>query len=148
MAFIFMILTSFWTYASELRPFESDGCTLSPDGTWRERDKWKECCVAHDLRLWGGGTKSERIAADNKLRSCKDAKAGPRIAYLFWLGVRIGSHSPFKLPRKQWGNAWPERPGHRSLSANEIDQLIMEIQSLEIEWQIKDEYILELTSRI
>lgn len=147
MTFIFLILTTFWTHASELRPFVSDGCTMAPDGTRRDRDKWKECCVAHDLRLWGGGTKEQRIEADNMLRSCMKEKSNPHIAFLFWLGVRLGSYSPFKLTNKKWGNAWPEQIGYRALTQDEINQLINEVQELEIDPRIKDDYVLELYSR-
>lgn len=148
MALIFLLLTSFWAQATELRPFESDGCTMSPDGTLRDRTKWKECCVAHDLRLWGGGTKDERIQADLDLRACMNEKAGARIAKIFWLGVKLGSHSPIKLPNKQWGNAWYENSGYRALSAEEIDQLILNIQEFDISPLIKDQYIRELEARV
>lgn len=147
MALIFILLTSLWVHASEIRPFESDGCTMSPDGTFRERTKWRDCCIAHDLRLWGGGTKEERVEADLTLRQCMETKAGPRIAKIFWLAVKMGSHSPIKLPNKQWGNAWYQNSGYRSLAPEEIDRLIIKIQELEINPQIKDDYILELQTR-
>ena len=146
--FIFFIFLSFFgASASELRPFNTDGCTLAPEGTWRDKDKWKQCCVAHDLRLWGGGTKSERKDADLKLRSCMEEKAGPIIANIFWLAVKAGSYSPFKLANKEWGNAWYSNSGYRSLSHDEIDQLIYQVQELEIDSDIKETYLYELQTR-
>ena len=147
MAFIFIFLLSFWAEASELRPFVSDGCTMAPDGTRREPEKWKECCQAHDLRLWGGGTKTERHEADKKLRSCMREKAGPRLAFIFWLGVKIGSHSPVKLPEKKWGNAWYKNSGYRTLNQDEINQLILEVQYLDLDPALKNDYINELNAR-
>ncbi len=148
MSLIFLLLTSMWINAGELRPFESDGCTMAPEGTIRERNKWKECCVAHDLNLWGGGTKLERIQADQNLRTCMQAKAGTAIARIFWLAVKMGSLSPIKLPNKEWGNAWYKDSGYRSLSPDEIDQLILELEVIDIDQKIKDEYILELQNRV
>jgi hypothetical protein len=39
----------------------SDGCTMFPDGCWRE------ACVEHDRAYYYGGTDDERRAADLKL---------------------------------------------------------------------------------
>lgn len=148
MFFILMLLTSFFSHAGDLKPFSSDGCTLAPDGTWRDPQRWKVCCVAHDLRLWGGGSRVEREEADSKLRSCIKERAGQRVAYIYWLGVRLGSHSPFKIPGMGWGNGWPHQVRYRSLNQDEISRLINEVQQLEIDTHIKDDYILELYSRI
>lgn len=136
-----------WANAMELRPFVSDGCTMSPDGTLRDRLKWRECCEAHDLSLWGGGTKEERVEADLKLRSCMEVKAGPRLAKIFWLAVKMGSHSPIKLRHKEWGNAWYKNSGYRPLTPDEINQLIEKVQELEISSEIKEDYIRELEAR-
>ncbi len=42
----------------KLRPFTSDGCSLAPDGTLSDVEKWRPCCVAHDKIYWLGGTRS------------------------------------------------------------------------------------------
>ncbi len=41
--------------ASDLRPFTSDGCSLFPDGTTRDRTRWCDCCMGHDIACWQGG---------------------------------------------------------------------------------------------
>lgn len=41
-----------------LRPFYSDGCSLSPDGYPNATidQKWVKCCVKHDVAYWIGGS--------------------------------------------------------------------------------------------
>lgn len=133
--------------APELRPFVTDGCTLSPDGTPRNRTLWRECCVAHDLRLWGGGTKAQRVAADEELFSCVEKKAGTTIAKVFLAGVRLGSYSPYKIPAKVWGNAWYERSGYRELPESELLQLLDELARIDVPEDIREIYRLELEAR-
>ena len=50
----------------QLSDFKSDGCSLFVDGTFKDRDLWKGCCVEHDVAYWQGGTKKERKQADLK----------------------------------------------------------------------------------
>lgn len=67
--------------------FKSDGCSLFPDG------KYRDCCVAHDAAYFSGGSWTMRWRADKKLFKCVTAKKGIEhkfIAPLMWIGVRIG----------------------------------------------------------
>lgn len=132
----------------ELRPFATDGCTLSPDGTPRNRTLWRACCVAHDLRLWGGGTKEQRVSADEELFSCVEKKAGTTIAKIFLAGVRLGSYSPYKIPAKVWGNAWYDRSGYRELPDTELLQLLDELARLDVPDEIREAYRQELEARL
>lgn len=145
-AFVFLLPTVAMA-APELRPFVTDGCTLSPDGTPRNRTLWRECCVAHDLRLWGGGTKEQRVAADGELFSCVEKKAGTTIAKVFLAGVRLGSYSPYKIPAKAWGNAWYDRSGYRELPDSELLQLLDELARIDVSEVIREAYRLELEAR-
>jgi len=145
---LILLLPSLAQATPELRPFSTDGCTLSPDGTPRNRTLWRECCVAHDLRLWGGGTKIERVAADKELFSCVERKAGTTIAKVFLAGVRLGSYSPYKIPAKVWGNAWYERSGYRELPENELVQLLDELARIDVADDIRETYRLELEARL
>lgn len=131
-----------------LRPFETDGCTMAPDGTPRKPRLWRECCVEHDLRFWAGGTVPEREAADERLRSCVEAKAGTKVAEIFLRGVRLGGLSPWKIPSKRWGNAWFERAGYRRLSDDELTTLLVELERLELTPQQIDDFRLELQDRL
>ena len=85
--------------------FKSDGCTLFPDGNYRD------CCVEHDKAYYFGGTLKERRAADDRLYECVKAKNGSHskiIAGIMWLGVRIGGVS-FLPTSFRWGfgNKYP-----------------------------------------
>lgn len=87
--------------------FESDGCTMFPDGDCRD------CCVEHDKDYFLGGSLKERRASDKRLFLCVKAKtSGHRkiLAPLMWLGVRIGGVS-FLPTRFRWGfgSKWPRR---------------------------------------
>lgn len=114
--------------AGDLRPFATDGCTKWRDGTRKEPTKWRHCCVAHDLAFWAGGTVPGRNRADRDLRDCVAATGAKREAKLIYAGVRVGSHSPRKIPGLQWGNAWDARRTRKEpLSGAEIDLLETEI---------------------
>jgi hypothetical protein len=79
--------------------FESDGCTLFPDGNYRD------CCVAHDRDYYVGGSCRERRKSDNRLYRCVKKKKGWQnkiIAPIMWIGVRIGG-VPFLPTPFRWG---------------------------------------------
>ena len=79
--------------------FETDGCTLFPDGNYRD------CCVAHDKDYYKGGTEKERSRSDARLYRCVKRKKGWQnkiIAPIMWLGVRIGGVRFLPTPFR-WG---------------------------------------------
>lgn len=63
----------------------SDGCTLAPDGWWRD------ACVKHDEKYFYGGS-----AADIKLG------APSAVANLYYYAVRVGGAPGTGLPWR-WG---------------------------------------------
>ena len=66
--------------------FVGDGCTLFPDGNYRE------CCYLHDLDYFRGGRGEERRASDKRLYRCVRGKKGWQnelAAPVMLLGVRI-----------------------------------------------------------
>ena len=79
--------------------YESDGCTLFPDGNYRD------CCVAHDKDYYKGGSCKERRESDNRLYRCVKSKKGWKnkfLAPIMWIGVRVFGTS--LLPtRFRWG---------------------------------------------
>lgn len=84
----------------ELRPFHSDGCTMSPDFNFRA------CCIAHDRAYWAGGTAKQRLAADTAFRECVTAKGHPVLAWFYFWGVRAGG-APFWPSIGFWkGSRW------------------------------------------
>jgi hypothetical protein len=85
--------------------FTTDGCTLSPDGTWQL------CCVEHDMIYWCGGSAEERRLADTRLRACVAGSGSPRIAPITYWGVRLGG-SPWLPTYWRWGYGWPWPRGY------------------------------------
>jgi hypothetical protein len=85
--------------------FRSDGCSLWPDGNYRD------CCVEHDKAYFIGGGRKLRAAADGELFRCVRAK-GRRyntvVAPMMWVGVRLGGVGWLPTPfRWGFGNPYP-----------------------------------------
>jgi hypothetical protein len=104
---------------SGLAPFTSDGCTLFPDGTFEDRGKWCDCCLAHDLAYWQGGSSDERNQADARLRDCVLARTGDQnLAETMYLGSQAGGHPAFPTWYR-WGYGWPYGRGYKPLTDGE-----------------------------
>ena len=98
--------------ASDLRDFWSDGCSLFPDGTIKDRSKWCDCCLSHDIAYWQGGAEKERKKADDILRDCVlERTKDKNLAETMYLGVRAGGHPAFPT----WYR-WPYGRGYERLS--------------------------------
>lgn len=84
-------------------PFTTDGCSMWPDGTWRE------CCVVHDVSYWCGGPEKRSIA-DRNLQACVRRKSTRANAFFMYLGVRLGGYRWWPFPwRWGYGYPWPYR---------------------------------------
>ncbi|AMV73752.1 hypothetical protein [Desulfuromonas sp. DDH964] len=106
-----------------LAPFTSDGCSLFPDGTFTERDKWCDCCQDHDLAYWQGGSADDRDRADATLRDCVLARTNdPQLAETMYLGARVGGHPAFPTWYR-WGYGWSYGRGYQPLSDPEKRQV-------------------------
>lgn len=112
--------------ADELSPFTSDGCSAFPDGTLQTRTLWLSCCTAHDLAYWQGGNYSERLQADQELRSCVATTGQPEIAKLMLAGVRVGG-TPYLPTTFRWGYGWSYSRGYKSLTEEELIMVKKEI---------------------
>ena len=126
-----MLLTAFFlswpgpfdALAADLRPFTSDGCSLFPDGTIKDRTKWCDCCLSHDLAYWQGGTAGERKKADEALRDCVlDRTKDKGLSETMYLGVRAGGHPAFPTWYR-WGYGWPYERGYKPLSDAEKERV-------------------------
>ncbi len=92
--------------ARELRPFTTDGCSLFPDRDELRHLDWSACCVEHDVAYWRGGTRAERLRADEALRACVVERTGDaRLAEVVFLGVRAGGAAVFPTWYR-WGYGW------------------------------------------
>ena len=108
--------------ASELGDFTSDGCSLFPDGTISDRDKWCDCCLQHDIAYWRGGSEEERKDADKALLACVLERTGEKtLARTMYLAVRAGGHPAFPTWYR-WAYGWPYGRGYQPLNAEEQQQ--------------------------
>jgi hypothetical protein len=106
-------------HTRDLVPFTSDGCSLFPDGTLKDRNLWCDCCQAHDIAYWQGGSADERQRADASLRDCVLARTGnQQLAENMYLGARAGGHPAFPTWYR-WGYGWPYGRSYQPLSAVE-----------------------------
>lgn len=110
-----------------LKPFSSDGCSLFPDGTAKDRALWCGCCFTHDIAYWQGGTAAEREKADIALRDCVlERTKDKKIAETMYAGVRAGGH-PVSVMWYRWGYGWPAGRGYQALTYAEklwVDALL------------------------
>lgn len=105
-----------------LKPFTSDGCSSFPDGTFEHKELWLQCCTAHDVAYWKGGTYNDRLEADKALQMCVHNVGEPEIALLMLAGVRVGG-SPLWPTTYRWGYGWPYPKWYGELSAEEIAEI-------------------------
>lgn len=117
--------------ADPLKPFTSDGCSLFPDGTYEQNSLWMECCIRHDIAYWQGGTRDQRLAADEALEACVSQVGEPEVARLMLAGVRIGG-SPYFPTWYRWGYGWPYKRGYAALTGEEKQQIKQEVQRLKL----------------
>ncbi len=110
--------------AAALRPFTSDGCSLFPDGTIKDRTRWCDCCQNHDISYWQGGTADERKKADEALRDCVlDRTKDKAFAETMFVGVRAGGHPAFPAGYR-WGYGWSYGRGYTPLADAEKQQVL------------------------
>ena len=129
--------------------FQTDYCTGIPEGVPSNRTAWKNCCLMHDMYFWAGGDKEDRDESDLHLRRCVEDKGYPKLAWVIYQAVRLGSYSPIKFENKKWNFGWPERPVHQKLTGEDIDRIEKEIFSgySFIPLHIKIGFIFELRTR-
>ena len=104
---------------SDLRAFTTDGCSGGfPEGPPGHPNLWCDCCVAHDLAYWKGGTWEQRAAADAKLNECVKQKGKAVTGKVMELGVRVGG-TPYLPTSYRWGYGWPFLRGYAPLTLEE-----------------------------
>ena len=109
-------------FAETIAPFTSDGCSLFPDGTLEDKTLWLNCCTAHDIAYWQGGTSKQRKFADIELKHCVAKVGKPQLAKLMLAGVRVGG-TPYLPTQFRWGYGWSFFRGYQQNSASEQRQI-------------------------
>ena len=110
------------SYADELKPFSSDGCSAFPDGTLAERELWLKCCTEHDYAYWKGGSYQQRVEADMQLKNCVAEVGEEAVALVMLAGVRVGG-SPFFPTRFRWGYGWSYPKFYGALTPKELERI-------------------------
>ncbi len=102
-----------------IKDFNSDGCSLFPDGSFSGDIDWSDCCLEHDIQYWQGGTKEQRLVADSLFRQCLLKKTGDKkLADLMYQGVRLGGNP--NIPSwYRWGYGWNYMRDYKPISEEE-----------------------------
>lgn len=108
---------------SDLESFETDGCSMFPDGTLSKPTKWQHCCIQHDFAYYVGGPEEAREEADNQLASCvAEASGSSLLGSVMYYGVRLGGTPALPTPWR-WGYGWDWDPfnGYRALPLDQLN---------------------------
>ena len=128
-------------FAADLHDFTSDGCSLFPDGSLKDRALWCDCCLNHDLAYWRGGTRQDRKRADEALRACVLVRTKNKtLSDLMYDGVRAGGHPAFPTWYR-WAYGWRYGKGYAPLTAREKREVREKIDAYRVEHP--DGYCLE-----
>ena len=121
---IAVLSLSFFTHAQseevpqELKAFASDFCSKWPEGQNEDPTQWADCCFAHDLNYWIGGTEGDRKVADKELRDCVKLSGASIQSFLMYIGVRIGGNPGDAS--YAWGYGWTVTKGYEQIKPEEI----------------------------
>jgi hypothetical protein len=102
-----------------LKPFSTDGCSQSPNSY--EGQKIVECCVAHDVSYWLGGTQDQKDKADYDFEACVSKKSGPVVAEIYFRGVRVGGGAN-GINTFRWGYGWDTNRSYSPITDSEWQQ--------------------------
>jgi hypothetical protein len=105
-----------------LKPFSTDGCSLFPEGGLLKPNLWCECCLAHDILYWKGGTRKEKEEADAQFNRCVTEKSNNKLlGNVMKLAVKMGGQPMFPTWFR-WGYGWPVGRGYQALNRQEQKQ--------------------------
>lgn len=123
-----LLLTVNTVFAGEIEDFSSDGCSHFPDGTLNKQSLWCDCCIAHDIAYWQGGSREQKKKADEGLRTCVVQKTGNNLlANSMYYGVTVGGSPVFPVWYR-WGYGWRYGRGFQSLNPYEKQQVKEKLQ--------------------
>jgi len=74
---------------------------------------WNACCLEHDIAYWLGGSRTDRLRADEALHECLNKYDLPVSAFLVKKTVRVTGSAYLPFPFR-WGYGWPFPRGYRS----------------------------------
>lgn len=142
LALVFLVLGfGSVTQARGLSPFVSDGCSSSPDG-FVPGVELLECCIAHDIQYWKGGTYEEKEVADSEFKMCLYRKTLPVIADAYYESVKIGGLKELKAPWA-WGYGWAPLRDYAPLSQIEKQEVQAKLPNLQLPLPLAKTYEME-----
>jgi len=95
--------------------FYTDGCSLVPDGTWRE------CCITHDIEYWCGGSIELKFASDKRIADCVEKKSNKINGDIYQLGPGLFAWG-FTPTWFRWGYGYTYPMTKRKLEKSRIDR--------------------------
>lgn len=130
------------SYASgnHIAPFQTDYCTGAPEGTLHRPNLWRDCCIKHDMAYYVAGTKKQQDLADKRLYQCVADAAGKFYGTIIYRGVRFGHISPIKS-KTRWGWAWKDRPYFQTLTQEQVDMALSELEKSDTDPKLIEEFI-------
>jgi hypothetical protein len=137
-----LILLPALSFASSLKTFKTDYCTYFFNGTLSSPELWKDCCIAHDLDYWVGGTEVDQQKSDKRLQQCIADKGVPWVGVIVYRGVRLGHHSPIKN-KFHWAWGWEKKKHFEALSKKNITYIKTVLDYVEVTDEIKTKFIKE-----
>ncbi len=102
-----------------LKPFETDGCSISPDSSLTSKKSYLPCCIQHDYNYWLGGSESDRLNADQTFYACMKTVASTLTAYSYYRAVRISGGPRTGLPFK-WGYGWSKNRLWKEINSSHV----------------------------
>ncbi|WP_413580880.1 hypothetical protein [Bdellovibrio sp. HCB288] len=120
-------------YREGIRPFTSDGCSLSPSGIDDKPYAFLECCVKHDYAYWQGGSLEQKEQADQALQACIAGHSTETIGRIYHGAVSLGGGPQFTTPFR-WGYGWERNRGYKPLTSQE--RYLVESESKKIQWDL------------
>ncbi|MBD3344603.1 MAG: hypothetical protein GF401_06040 [Chitinivibrionales bacterium] len=111
------------TNRNAIRPFTTDDCTCTPEGTKENPTLWKHCCNAHDSAYWRGGSFNERRGADSLLAECL-AEVGQKRRGKRWYKALFFTGAAWLPTPWRWGYGWKYPRSYRRLKKLNKQKLI------------------------
>ena len=81
-----------------------------------------------------------RNRADTQLRECVRETGALREADVMYLGVRMGSYFPLKIPHMSWGHAW-DGPSSIRLNRDHIDAIKIDLPRYGLPFELERKLI-------
>lgn len=130
-----------WQKNLTLKDFSTDGCSAYPDGYVHTQEyEWLHCCFAHDIKYWVGGTKKEKLAADDELNQCVSEATFNAHGKMMELGVLAGGIP--QLPTSwRWGYGWNRLVGYDVLTEEQLVQVDKQFFTVLNELTINSQYL-------